>query len=129
MNKFLIIATLLALSSTVMTADSIYKKNKSGVLILTDKNFDAAVQEFPKLFVKFYAPWCPHCKKLSPKWNKLAREHAEQEDGVVFAKINAEKHPNSANDHQVNIDLDFIRITTFSNKFVDSGISNFEIVR
>lgn len=104
MNKFFILATLLALSSTVLTQTN-YKKNKSGVLILTDKTFKKAVQEFPKLFVKFYAPWCPHCKKLAPKWNMLAQEHAGKEDGVVFAKINAEKHPDAANEHQVGFNF------------------------
>ena len=25
-------------------------------------------------FVKFYAPWCPHCQKLAPNWNEMARD-------------------------------------------------------
>lgn len=93
----------LVLSSAVICAGN-YKKEKN-VLVLTDKNFATALEEFPKLFVKFYAPWCPHCKTLAPKWSKLAEEQAALEDGVVFAKLNAEKNPDTSNDHNVSVEL------------------------
>lgn len=39
-------------------------------------------------FVEFYAPWCGHCKKLTPEWVKTAAEV----DGIVkLGKINAEE--------------------------------------
>lgn len=101
MKTSAVFISALVLISSISCAGE-YKKVK-GVIILNDKNFAQAVEEFPKLFVKFYAPWCPHCKTLAPKWEQLAKENSEVEEGVVFAKMDSEKNPNTSNDFNVGI--------------------------
>ena len=45
---------------------------EGNVLKLTTNDFDAALQEFPTLLVKFFAPWCGHCKTLAPIYSEVA---------------------------------------------------------
>lgn len=43
------------------------------VAYLTDSSFDKTIK-YGSTFVKFLAPWCAHCKRLSPVWDDLARK-------------------------------------------------------
>eukprot|EP00041_Stephanoeca_diplocostata_P033544 m.1110783 g.1110783 ORF g.1110783 m.1110783 type:complete len:479 (-) comp24361_c0_seq2:2373-3809(-) len=44
-----------------------------------------------KWFIKFYAPWCQHCRALSPIWNKLAAEVHAGRDAVNIARFDCVK--------------------------------------
>ena len=41
-------------------------------------------------FVKFYAPWCPHCKNLAPTWSEMASELRGQ---VNVGEVNCDALP------------------------------------
>jgi len=67
------------------------KANKSNVIELTDANFDALVMESnDHWLVEFYAPWCGHCKKLAPEWEKAANRL--KNEGVKIGAIDATVH-------------------------------------
>jgi len=63
--------------------------NPSGsVLPLEPNNFQEVVDQGP-VFIKFFAPWCGHCKKLAPTWTQLARH---MQGKLNVAEVNCEDH-------------------------------------
>jgi len=49
----------------------------------------------------YYAPWCGHCQKLEPTWNKV-EQHLKSDPAVKVNKINCEEHPHLAKQEGVN---------------------------
>jgi protein disulfide-isomerase A1 len=59
------------------------------VRVLVGQNFEDVVYDTSKdVMVEFYAPWCGHCKKLAPEYEKAA-EMFKDVPSVVLAKIEA----------------------------------------
>lgn len=57
------------------------------VVELTSNNWDeVVVQSGKNSFVKFFAPWCGHCKKLKPDWDKLGALY-EKDSNVVIGDV------------------------------------------
>ncbi|EKF38723.1 protein disulfide isomerase, putative [Trypanosoma cruzi marinkellei] len=73
-------------------------------LELTKRNFDTVVMDEAKdALVMFYAPWCGHCKKLHPIFERLAMAFKEEKD-VVVGKLNADDASNGVVRNRYKID-------------------------
>mmetsp|Transcript_114383 Transcript_114383/g.277780 ORF Transcript_114383/g.277780 Transcript_114383/m.277780 type:complete len:206 (-) Transcript_114383:87-704(-) len=83
-----------ALAAALLSIRGPWAVGASDVVELTDDNFEHDTQAASGAttgdwFVKFYAPWCGHCKSIAPTWEEVATELKGQ---VNVAKVDATVH-------------------------------------
>lgn len=49
---------------------------------LTNDNFETETAG-KSAFVKFFAPWCGHCKSMKPAWDKLSDKYADNKNIII----------------------------------------------
>ena len=65
------------------------KNNNGDVIEIVGNNFkDKVIYNDKEAFVLFYTPNCLYCKVLFPKYEKLAKKFKENNNKIIFAKIN-----------------------------------------
>nr|KJB49808.1 hypothetical protein B456_008G141100 [Gossypium raimondii] len=61
------------------------------VVVLTEANFDKEVGQDRGALIEFYAPWCGHCKKLAPEYEKLGASFKKAKS-VLIGKVDCDEH-------------------------------------
>jgi len=93
--KGYIVFALVALAALCAAEDS-------KVVVLKKDNFDKIVNEAETILVKFYAPWCGHCKHLAPEYIKAADILAKDGDNIILAEVDATEETELANRFDVH---------------------------
>jgi thioredoxin 1 len=62
-------------------------------IVVSDRNFDQTVKNYPLIVVDCWAAWCAPCRAIAPIVEELAKEYSGK---VVFGKLNVDENPESA---------------------------------
>lgn len=87
MTRSQIWITLAAITLAFFAAPAIADE----VLDLTPDNFDNEVGKDRGALIEFFAPWCGHCKKLAPEYEKLGSSFKKAKN-VLIAKVDCDSH-------------------------------------
>ncbi|CAH8550747.1 unnamed protein product [Schistosoma curassoni] len=107
----------------------------SRVLELTKDNFHSELKSIPVALVKFYAPWCGHCKNLAPEFASAAEIISGKTGDVKLVKVDCTAHESICSEFGVS---GYPTLKIFRNGDLDSeyngprnadGIVNFMMSR
>jgi protein disulfide-isomerase A3 len=57
------------------------------VIILKDSDFESKIRQHEVALVKFYAPWCGHCKRMAPEFDAASTILKENDPPVALIKV------------------------------------------
>ncbi|GJP44650.1 hypothetical protein CLOM_g4016 [Closterium sp. NIES-68] len=84
---------LLLLSCSLLAASS-------HVVDLTPANFGEYVGGERAVFVKFFAPWCGHCQKVAPEYERVAGA-VKDVPALAVGKVNCDEHKDLCSQHAI----------------------------
>lgn len=99
--KFTAFILCLLLASSAFTSNTWGFEEEDDVIVLKQSNFEEAIKKHQYLLVEFYAPWCGHCKKLTPEYSAAAKILKEADPAVPLGKVDATENQELGNKYQV----------------------------
>lgn len=77
-----------------LKSEPVPDNSANAVKVAVAKNFDELVTNSEKdVLVEFYAPWCGHCKKLTPIYDELGEKMAAEDVEIVKMDATANDVP------------------------------------
>jgi len=77
-----------------LKSEAIPDDNGMPVTVAVGKNFDDVVTNNNKdTLIEFYAPWCGHCKKLTPIYDELGQKLKDEDVAIVKMDATANDVP------------------------------------
>eukprot|EP01022_Parablepharisma_sp_SALTPOND_P024442 TRINITY_DN5409_c5_g1_i1.p1 TRINITY_DN5409_c5_g1~~TRINITY_DN5409_c5_g1_i1.p1 ORF type:complete len:505 (+),score=83.00 TRINITY_DN5409_c5_g1_i1:527-2041(+) len=71
------------------------------VVVLTDDNFEEHLNNNKVMMVKFYAPWCGHCKSMAPEYEKAAKRAKDEGKPYVIAELDCTVHTKTSSKYGI----------------------------
>jgi protein disulfide-isomerase A1 len=72
-----------------LKSEPVPTQDDTGVTVIVGTEFESIVKDTTKdVLVKYYAPWCGHCKKLAPIWEELGAAYKDNAN-LVIAKMDS----------------------------------------
>jgi len=88
--------------STLLIALSVAFSNGESFLELGDDDFETEIENHALSLVKFYAPWCGHCKRMAQPFAEAAALLAADDSPVQLIKVDCTIHTKVCGKHGVS---------------------------
>ncbi|XP_057331493.1 protein disulfide-isomerase-like [Microplitis mediator] len=60
---------------------------EDGIMVITEDNFEEAIEDNPYIAIDFYAPWCGDCTTFAPKYVEVAKMLEKKNSKIKLGKV------------------------------------------